>query len=343
MSKLIIPVQTDLNLEKIPNRFLPIIYVILNHSIAADNSNLSKYKIDGSIINIYRGNEELVSSLPVEIFVEIAQNIFKLINQNIPVDDITIDAFLKQINLTGLKPSGNKKYDLILSIFDKYSMSETEIGFSIKSYIGSRPTLFNASRLTNFKFRINKPFSVEEMHKVNSFEEFDTRLNYFSKDDLIFEYSENSIFFNNLRMIDGDLPELLSSLVLFSYFYQPKKHPNISILTNSIETENPLRFDLSNNQPFYEYKIKKFLVEVALGMKPSKVWTGKYSVNGGMIIVKKTGDIVAYHLYDRNLFVDYLFHSSRLETPSSSRHDFGFVYEINGKFYLNLNLQIRFK
>lgn len=75
---------------------------------------------------------------------------------------------------------------------------------------------------------------------------------------------------------------------------------------------------------------------------PSKVWDGKYNANGGYIIVKEDGDIICYHIYNKNMFEDYLFFNTKLETASSTRHKFGILENINGKLFFKLNLQIRF-
>ena len=99
---------------------------------------------------------------------------------------------------------------------------------------------------------------------------------------------------------------------------------------------------MANNHPFYTYKIKRFLTDIALGMMPSKVWTGELDATGGYLVVKENGDVLCYHIYNRNEFEDYLFESTKLETASSSRHEFGKIYEKEGKLYFNLNLQIRF-
>ena len=45
----------------------------------------------------------------------------------------------------------------------------------------------------------------------------------------------------------------------------------------------------------------------------------------------------------RNQFEDYLFANTKLETASSTRHDFGKIYEEGENYYFKLNLQIRFK
>ncbi len=57
--------------------------------------------------------------------------------------------------------------------------------------------------------------------------------------------------------------------------------------------------------------------------------------------------MLAYHLYNRNYFEDYLLKNTKYDTPSTTRHGFGEVYEedVDGKTLslIKLNLQIRFK
>ena len=77
-------------------------------------------------------------------------------------------------------------------------------------------------------------------------------------------------------------------------------------------------------------------------MLPGTVWTGKADATGGYIVVKEDGDVLCYHLYNRNEFEDYLLNNTRFERASASRHDFAKVYKINNDYFINLNLQIRF-
>ena len=64
--------------------------------------------------------------------------------------------------------------------------------------------------------------------------------------------------------------------------------------------------------------------------------------DGGYIIVKKDGDVVAYHIYNRNSFEDYLLDNTCFERASTQKHDYAHIYENDGKMYINLNAQIRF-
>ena len=84
------------------------------------------------------------------------------------------------------------------------------------------------------------------------------------------------------------------------------------------------------------------MTDIALGMMPSKVWTGELDATGGYLVVKEDGEILCYHIYNRNEFEDYLLNNTKLETASSTRHDFGTVYKEDSKQFFRLNLQIRF-
>ena len=75
----------------------------------------------------------------------------------------------------------------------------------------------------------------------------------------------------------------------------------------------------------------------------AKLWDGLDEANGGYIIVKADGEILAYHIYNRNFFEQYLLDNTILERASTSRHDYMSLYEENGEMFIKLNLQIRFR
>ena len=77
-------------------------------------------------------------------------------------------------------------------------------------------------------------------------------------------------------------------------------------------------------------------------MMPSNNWNGQDEANGGYIIVKESGEVLAYHLYNRNMFENYLLNNTKMDTPSTTKHNFGMIYDDNGAHYINLNIQVRF-
>ena len=156
---------------------------------------------------------------------------------------------------------------------------------------------------------------------------------------LNFINTESSIFGNNLILIDSALPKIISETL--KKFFTSSLSKSVELI-NSVTKSNPLNFDLENNHPFYIYKFKRFITDIALGMTPSKVWTGQLDATGGYLVVKEDGEVLCYHIYNRNEFEDYLYSNTKFETASSSRHDFGSIYKENEKLYFKLNLQIRF-
>jgi type II restriction enzyme len=141
-------------------------------------------------------------------------------------------------------------------------------------------------------------------------------------------------------MVDTVLPEIIAELLL-AYFSD--KGPELPKLVENIgdnEAVKILNFDL--NKADYEFKIKSLLHNVALGMVPSKAWDGLLRAHGGYIIVREDGEIVCYHVYNADEFRNYLFKNTRLETASTGRHDFGYIYEEDSDLFMKLNLQIRF-
>lgn len=72
-------------------------------------------------------------------------------------------------------------------------------------------------------------------------------------------------------------------------------------------------------------------------------WLSLDNASGGYIIIKKDGDVLCYHLYNRNFFEEYLLKNTQFDRPSATRHDYGYVYKENDSYYIDLNVQIRFK
>ena len=151
---------------------------------------------------------------------------------------------------------------------------------------------------------------------------------------------ENANLYYNLQLIDSCLPQILARCL--EYKYAGDSDYTLSAMLEYLRRQNPLGFDLSRGHPFYEYKLKRFLVDAALGMTPAEIWTGEFNATGGIIIVKQDGDVVCYHIYNYNEFENYLLANTRFEQASTSRYHFGDVYREHGELRLKLNLQVRF-
>ncbi len=327
-------------IEKLEGIIYPILRVL-----RTENNGDFEYSIEDEIILISGGEEVL--KIAITEFKEKAKFLLEKIKSNkertfsVP----EIEEFMQSINCLSLKASSTAKTDITIVVHDQRTNQQPTLGFSIKSQLGSPSTLLNAGKTTNFIFNIsNLKLSELEIDKINSIDsrsKIMDRINSILEVNGVFEFTktERQIFSNNLILIDSKLPEILAQIV---YEFYSSKNSSISDLVENTNSKNPLNFDTSNEHKFYEYKIKRFLTDVALGMMPSKVWTGQYDATGGYLIVKENGDVLCYHIYNRNEFEDYLFNNTKLDTASSSRHDFGTVYNENGELYFKLNLQIRF-
>lgn len=254
-----------------------------------------------------------------------------------------IHPFLQRIGCNSVKAKSSDKADIRIVVHNLSTGSKPELGYSIKSKLGSSSTLINANKNgTNFIFRI---LGIDHS-QANVFNRldgtFESKLGYL-KDvgaKVVFEGVASMVMHNNLLLLDLGMERILAVGLLT--YYSSKKSA-IEEITADLTESDPLGLCRQSNQPMYEYKIKQFLLAFALGMTSSKPWYGTFQANGGYIVVKEDGDIVCYHFFDRNDLENYLFYNTRFETPSTSRHEFGKIYEDDGHFYLKLNLQVRFK
>ncbi|MCF0144833.1 MAG: HpaII family restriction endonuclease [Firmicutes bacterium] len=92
----------------------------------------------------------------------------------------------------------------------------------------------------------------------------------------------------------------------------------------------------------YYSKVATLLYSMFTGLKMAQPWNGRAEVNGGYVVVKSDGDVVAYHSSITDEFKDFLVHKLDLEAPSHKRHKDMIIEKIDGKYYLKLALQFRF-
>ena len=330
----------DADLNKIEELFYPIIKIIRTES-----GGNYEYEINGDIIVISGDSQQL--RIPVKTFIEQSSKLLEIIKTSTGVfSNPETEAFMKSISCHTLKAKSTSKTDIRIVIHDQRINQSAQLGFSIKSQVGNDATLLNAGKTTNFIYKIAGFIpSDEELIIINAIEsksKIKDRVEEIVKAGGVLNFTtlEQDVFKNNLVLIDSLLPNILAETI--KTFYTTHLS-SIKDLTESLNKANPLNYDTQFSHTFYEYKLKRFLTDVALGMTPSKVWNGVYDATGGYLIVKENGDVLCYHIYNRNQFEDYLFANTKLETASSTRHEFGKIYEDNGHFYFKMNLQIRFK
>lgn len=323
---------------KITELFYPIVMILQRENIARNQD----------VVFQTLGNEDIMR-IPAFDFLKESEWLFKSINEHkgefiLPY----IETFVRNICTHSSKVKSSDKTDIRIILHDRRTKINSEMGFSIKSQLGGDSTLLNASKATNFNFKvIGVDFSDDEIAAINSINpkrnKVIERVNAIKKKgaSLVFDKVDNSTFRNNLVMLDGDLPAIIANLLL------EQLNTGVSTLKELAEriTEtNPLKYNIEQASPFYAYKIKHLLTSAALGMMPATAWSGRFDANGGYLVVKKDGEILCYHFYDRNRFEDYLFSNAYLERSSTTRHEYAtIVKEADGTLSFKLNFQVRLK
>ena len=149
----------------------------------------------------------------------------------------------------------------------------------------------------------------------------------------------DKVFRSNLCMIDLNFPRVFGRDGTFDAFGHVSR---VDELTELIEERNPLKIkdELVNKHGFYEFKVKQFLMALALGMRPAKIYTGQDSAVEGILLMDGSGEVLCYHKSEKPVMEDFLFLNTRLEKGSLDKDKYGFLERENGTYYFKLNAKI---
>lgn len=253
--------------------------------------------------------------------------------------------FMNTIGCTKLKAPSKDKADIHIIIHDLRTNMTPLLGFSIKSQLGSASTLLNAGDPTNILYRVcGTELTDTQIDEINAIDSHLSRMSAIHDAGCRLQYEdiEHETFKNNLLFLDSNMPQFIADCLLVDSM--PDSVSDIKDAVERVANKNPLAFTGKNVTAFYEHKMKILLLDAALGMTPAKEWNGRYDANGGYIVVRKDGEIVCYHFYNRNDVEDYLYSNTRFERASRGRYKYGSLFRReDGNVYIRLNLQIRFK
>jgi hypothetical protein len=338
----------DENANKLEDIFLPIIKIIRKEQ---DGQQCDYYT--GEKIKIYKNNVEIknVENSQFQHYINVMFPKLFLGSKGLDTSGAfsipEIEPFMANMGIAKVKASSNEKIDLEMQIHDFHTGYSPEIGFSVKSDIGSAPTLLNPGKNTRVRYKINN-LSSDKINEINKIDKTFAKeymkariekLLSFTR-DIVFDSILDETFEDNLIMIDSALPQIYGEMVLQHYLNITKGIYDCNKLIDILIDFNPMNYRRTN---IYRHKFKKLVCASALGMTPGKVWNGLDTATGGYIIIKRDGDVLCYHLYNRNFFEEYLLNNTRFDRPSSSRYDYGYVFEKDNETFIDLNVQIRFK
>jgi type II restriction enzyme len=349
----------DENLNRIDAMFFPIIRIIREEIIG----QRKEYKVGNDIRFMVNGE---IVKISAKRFSEEAEGLLQTIMTASGSQFMAgkTEEFMKEINVYELESRSRDKADIVIQIHDIQTGYEPEVGFSIKSKLGKPATLFNASKATNFIFEIvgeldqlayirNNLVSIQGTEKPNQdnksvgVKEILTNIKNLDCGLKFYEIDER--FKENLIMIDSQMPHIVAELLLAYYFGNTRNR--VTDVVDYVVSSNPLAIKQERADIFYRHKVKLLLCAAALGMKPTVEWNGTDEATGGYIVVKSDGEVVAYHIYNRDKFMEYLLSNTRFETPQrfatpppgkKKGFDFGYIYKEHDRLFIKLNLQIRF-
>lgn len=329
----------DENMNKISGIIYPIIKIIREEKCGIN------YKPDSDKHIVFvNENGCRLSEISMDRFLYNAEYLLNKIKSSRSTFSVEeIEFFMHEIKCRQLKASSADKSDITIVIHDYTTGMQPQLGFSIKSKLGSASTLLNPGKTTNFLYRVTGMQPDDDaIGAINAISSQKGRMTALKERGCGLEYAatDNKTFEANLMFVDTAMPEIAASC-LAKFFMDGIT--SVKSVTERVAAENPLGLKIGSLNTFYEHKMKTFLVDVALGMTPAKLWTGRYDANGGYLVVRGDGDIVCYHFYLRNEIENYLYNDTRFDSASRSRYDYGYLFRgEDGLVYMRLNLQIRF-
>ena len=328
----------DEKLQKIKDVYYPILKIIRQED---ENKHLEYVIVSEEQGIEIHWNAEIIRSITQKEMAKRAAYLYeKIVEGGSRAFEIPgSDTIMNELACTKISAPSTDKTDITMQIHDINTGYEPICGFSIKSELGSAPTLLNASGATNFVYEVSgiSDELAEQINAIDSKTKILDRIQMITENGTMkYSHMKNKVFSGNLMLIDTYMEEIIAHLLLLYYQNQATDSDK---LIRIIEEQNPLGYP---RKGIYAYKFKKFLCSIALGMMPSKEWDGHDEANGGYVIVKDNGAVLAYHIYNRDAFEKYLLNNTKFERGSTGKHGFATLYMENGKRYINLNLQIRF-
>ncbi|WP_157822346.1 HpaII family restriction endonuclease [Psychromonas sp. Urea-02u-13] len=358
----------DGSLNKLNDNYFPVISIEMQRSDSIKQNPIPViYHVDTRNKEIKVESDGCTDYIKMIDFKDEADRFFKIISSRkgraflVP----EISSILDKLKNPVTKQSSSKKADIHIVIHDVMTGFENEVGFSIKSKHSSPATLINASGQTLFQYKITKPYKINDTYEISNLLE----PHQYDRDDLpidtgpkgrvkllleagyflSFNRIKSNNFQENILIIDSSLDVILSECLLV---FMSSKITSLSEIVDIVAVKNPCNFttkDSTRLLDFYKYKIKRLIVDAALGMQPKRPWSGEYDASGGYIVVKETGDVVCYHLYNWNALQDYLYYNLRFETPSSTgqgskkSYNYALHYTEHNNDFMDICLQLRFK
>ena len=308
-----------------------------------EHDGTRQYIIEDEEIHIV--GEKMDKRVPREDFGIVADLVYQGI-KNCRENDVTspdgVEEFLDEVAIFDLEAKTDDRTDFSVAFFD---VSAPLVGFCVRSRLGLMIPLIDGGRSANFKFeQTGVKFAGPTVNKINAEGEEDdvtSRMLMIERLGGVLKYSDvaDKVFRSNLAMIDLHMARVLAEMTRVMWLDGITK---VTDLTTEIKKLNPLKIkdELINKHGYYEFKMKEFLLALATGMRPAKLYNGTDSAIAGFFFVTGDGEVLCYQRAWRQTFVDFLFNNSRFEKGATEKDKYGYLERENNIYYFKLNLKI---
>jgi type II restriction enzyme len=309
-----------------------------------EHDGTRRYVIEKDCVRMEREGQE-PKRFPREDFDTVSQLVWQAV-RTAEGDDVTspdgVEEFLDEVAIYDLAANTDDRTDFYVALYAEDAPLE---GVSVRSMVGRQFPLLDGGRAANFKFEQSGiKFATPTVNKINAFgdtEDVAGRMMMIERLGGVLRFNDaaDKVFRSNLCMIDLHFPRMAGEMVRLMQLDGLTK---VSELTEAVKALNPLKIkeELITKHGYYEYKMKQFLMAVALGMRPAKLFNGTDSAVGGFMVVGRDGRVLMFSKNDREEFADYLYHNTRLEKGSVEKDKYGFLERENGVYYFKLNVKV---
>ena len=309
-------------------------------------TEIKKKREDRELDNADCPNEIVVKTLPREDFATVASLILDAIKSS-SSNEVTspdgVEEFLDEASIFDLEAKTEDRTDFSIAFFHPEAPLR---GFNVRSRLSAMNPLLDGGRTANLKFeQIGVKFATPTVSNINASPESLTDV--FDRMLMIerlgggLKYADvaDRVFRSNLLMIDLHFPRLLAEMLRTMHI---EGIVRVSELTKLMREINPLKIkeELIEKHGYYECKMKQFLMTLALGMRPAKIYDGTDSAVEGLLLLEGSGEILCYHKSEKQVFEEFLFLNSRFEKGVLEKDKYGFLEKENGIYYFKLNAKI---
>ena len=308
-----------------------------------EHDGTRQYIIENEEIHIV--GENIDKHIPREDFATVASLVLEAIKESKEIDVTSpdgVEEFLDEVAIFDLEAKTDDRTDFYVAFYD---VNTSLVGLCVRSKLSPMFPLLDGGRTANFKFeQTGVKFATPTVNKINAFgEEEDVigRMLMIERlgGNLKFNDAADKVFRSNLHMIDLHFPRVLGEMCRAMYL---EGMTRVNELTEYIKQLNPLKIkdELITKHRYYEFKMKEFLLALALGMRPAKMYNGTDSAVAGFLIVDGQGEVICYQKAYRQTFADFLYQNTRFEKGPTAKDKYGYLERENGVYYFKLNLKI---